>query len=211
MTGYHTAHLTPDPSRETVWTVVARHLDRWIDPSARVLEVGAGYCDWINKVRAARRVAVDIWPQFVQYAAPGVDTRVLDAAVDLPSLGESSFDVVLASNVLEHFEPDVAASVAADVARLLRPGGRFIAIQPNFSQSPHRYFDDYTHRAVFTEISLPAMLRSRGFHIELVKRRFLPYSMAQARLRVRPWMVRAYLHSPLKPMAGQMLVIARRD
>jgi SAM-dependent methyltransferase len=210
VTGYHAAHLTHNRSRAIVWAVVARHLSAWIDPKAAVLEVGAGYCDWINNVTAARRVAVDIWPDMTTFAAPGVEAVVLDAARDLKTLGQSAFDVVLASNVLEHFPPDTAASVVADIAAVLRPGGRVILIQPNFRQSPHRYFDDYTHRAVFTDISLPALLRSQGFHIELVKRRFLPYSMNQARMRVRPWMVTAYLHSPLKPMAGQMLVIGRK-
>jgi len=40
--------------------------------------------------------------------------------------------------------------------------------------------------------------------------RFLPYSMRGTRIPIRPWIVRAYLRSPLKPMAGQMLVIGHR-
>jgi hypothetical protein len=44
-----------------------------------------------------------------------------------------------------------------------------------------------------------------------VKPKFLPYSMRDSRLPIAPWLVRAYLHSPWKPMAGQMLVVARRD
>jgi len=44
-----------------------------------------------------------------------------------------------------------------------------------------------------------------------VQPRFLPYSMRGTKLPIRPWTVRAYLRSPVKPMAGQMLVIASRD
>src|SRR5262249_68813 len=186
----------------TVWKVIAAHLSGFVPPSAHVLEIGAGYCDWINNVTAARRVAVDIWPEIERYAALGVQPVVLDAATELRVLGTSAFDLVLRSNGREHFAPDVAAAVAGDVASLLKPGGRFIVIQPNFRHAWRHYFDDYTHRSVFTDISLPTLLRAQGFSIDSVEPRFLPYSMRGTRFPVRPWIVRAYLRSPIKPMAG---------
>jgi SAM-dependent methyltransferase len=211
VTGYHAAHLPADPARAVVWKVVAEHLAPWVPPGAHVLEIGAGYCEWINNVRAARRVAVDIWPDVARYAASGVEARVLDASHALRTLGTEMFDVALASNILEHFEPGVAASVVEDLAVLLKPGGRLIVIQPNFRYASREYFDDYTHRAVFTDVSLSNLLRAHGFAIDKVVPRFLPYSIRGSKLPIRPWTVRAYLRSPFKPMAGQMLVIARRD
>jgi SAM-dependent methyltransferase len=208
---YHSVHLTQDPARDVVWQVVASHLAYLIPPEAHVLEIGAGYCAWINAVRAARRVAVDIWPDVARHAAAGVDARVLDVTTGLRSLGDGTFDVALASNVLEHFEPDTAAAVAGDVLRVLKRGGRLLAIQPNFRHAGSRYFDDYTHRAVFTDVSLPALLRAQGFQVDEVRARFLPYSMRNSRLPIRSWLVRTYLRSPFKPMAGQMLVVAHRE
>jgi SAM-dependent methyltransferase len=211
MRSYHAAHLTPDPARTGVWRVIAEYLAPWIPHGAHVLEIGAGYCDWINHVRADRRVAVDTWHELPAWAGRGVEAAVLDAASGLTTLGRARFDTVLASNVLEHFAPDVAASVVADVFGLLKPGGRFILIQPNFRYAYREYFDDYTHRAVFSDVSLPALLRAQGLDIEVVHPRFLPYTMQNARVRPRAWMVRAYLHSPIRPHAGQMLVIARKS
>jgi SAM-dependent methyltransferase len=210
VTGYHAAHLPEDPARATVWNVVARHLASWIPADAHVLEIGAGYCDWINNVSAPRRVAADVWPEVGRFAAKGVEAVVMDVSRDLGVFGAAAFDVVLASNVLEHFPPDVAASVVADVATVLKPGGRIIIVQPNFRYAWRRYFDDYTHRAVFTDVSLPALLRVRGFQVDAVKPRFLPYSMRGTRIPIRPWLVRAYLASPVKPLAGQMLVVAHK-
>jgi cyclopropane fatty-acyl-phospholipid synthase-like methyltransferase len=207
---YHDSHLTLDPARPLVWSVVAEHLSPFIPPDAEVLEIGAGYCDWINQVRAARRVAVDVWPEVRRFAGAGVDSQVLDVSTDLRTFPPGSFDTVLASNILEHFVPDVTAEIVADVFALLRPGGRLLIIQPNFAHAPRQYFDDYTHRSVFTHVSLPALLRSRGFLIDAVKPRFLPYSMRGSRLPIQRWLVRAYLQSPFKPMAGQMLVVARK-
>ena len=34
-----------------------------------------------------------------------------------------AFDVVLASNVIEHFEPEAAAGIVSEIVRLLRPAG----------------------------------------------------------------------------------------
>ena len=209
-TTYHDAHFTEHPQRAVVWRAVSAHLAGLVPADASVLEIGAAYCHWINQVTARRRVAVDIWPGVADHAAPGVEALVLDASTGLAALGEAAFDVVLASNVLEHFEPDVAAAVVRAVGRALRPGGRLILIQPNFRVAWRSYFDDYTHRAVFTDVSLPAMLRAEGFAIERVDARFLPYSMRGLRLPIPGWMVRAYLHSPVRPRAGQMLVVATR-
>ncbi len=208
---YHAAHLTPDPARAVVWGAIADHLAPWVPADAHVLEVGAGYCDWINQVRASRRLAVDIWPEVGRFAAAGVTAQVLDASRDLRSIGLGTFDTVLASNVLDHFPPDPAAAVAADIAAVLKPGGRLIVIQPNFRYAYREYFDDYTHRAVFTDVSLAALLRASGFTIEHVQARFAPYTMQRRRIAPRRWLVRAYLRSPIKPGAGQMLVIARKD
>ena len=208
--GYHAAHLTADPARTVLWSVIARPLARWIPPDAHVVELGAGYCDWINHVQAARRVAVDIWPDIPRHAGPGVETMVLDLSGDLTALGRSTFDAVLASNVLEHFEPDTASRLVGGIADMLRPGGRVVLVQPNFRFAFRHYFDDYTHRSIFTDVSLPALLRAHRLDIELVQPRFLPYSIRGARGFVHPWLVRAYLHAPVKPLAGQMLVVARK-
>jgi SAM-dependent methyltransferase len=211
MASYHTAHLVDDPRRATVWKVVARYLASHVAPGAHVLELGAGYCDWINNVQASRRVAVDVWPELPAHTAPGVEPMVIDISNGLHSFGDATFDVVLASNLLEHFAPDAAAEVVREVARLLRPAGRFIVIQPNFRYAWRRYFDDYTHRAIFTDVSLAALLRAHGFTIIDVKPRFVPYSMQGTRIPIASWLVKAYLMSPFKPAAGQMLVIAQKE
>ena len=85
-------------------------------------------------------------------------------------------------------------------------------MQPNFRYAYRHYFDDYTHRSMFTHVSLaePAAL-ARVCASLRVEPRFLPYSMRESRLPVTPWLVRAYLRSPIKPRAGQMLLVAQKD
>jgi SAM-dependent methyltransferase len=154
---------------------------------------------------------VDQWAELPAHAGPGVEPVVLDLRDGLTGFGQQSFDAVLASNLLEHFEPDAAAALAGQVAGVLKPGGRFIVIQPNFRYAWWQYFDDYTHRAVFTDVSLPAMLRSQGFAIAAAQPRFLPYSMRDRSIPFARWLVKAYLRSPVRIGAGQMLVIATKE
>jgi len=80
MTSYHDAHLAEDPRRAIVWQAVAHHLAPQVPKDSHVLELGAGYCHWINNVQATRRVAVDLWPDLKTHVAPGVEPLVLDIA-----------------------------------------------------------------------------------------------------------------------------------
>lgn len=220
--GYHAVHLPAHPARDVVWRVIADYLRPYSRPTDHVVEIGAGYCHWINAVVAARRVAIDSWAGFPAYAAPGVETRVMDVTPrsietdaanrgGLAALGTGQFDTALASNLLEHFAPDAAAALVGDVATLLKPRGRFILVQPNFRYAYRHYFDDYTHRSIFTDVSLANLLRAHGFAIERAEPRFLPYSMRETRWPIAAWLVRAYLQSPIRPLAGQMLIVGRKS
>jgi len=208
---YHAVHLTEDATRATVWEVLVDYLSIYVQPQAHVLELGAGFCYWINEVTAARKVAIDVWPDLFKYAAPDVQAVQHDLSFGLPSFKDELFDVVLASNVLEHFEPDTAAQLIAEVFACLRANGRFIVIQPNFRFAYRHYFDDYTHRSIFTEVSLSNLMRAHGFDIERLQSKFLPYSLRGSRWPIRPWMIRTYLRSPLKPLAGQMLIVGHKS
>lgn len=209
-TSYHAVHLKETGSRAVLWRVLTDYLTRYTPNNAAALELGAGYCYWINEVRARRKVAVDIWDELGKHTAPGVQPVIADLVAGLGPLNGERFDVALASNLLEHFEPDVTARIVADVYAHLNPGGRFIVIQPNFRYAYRSYFDDYTHRSIFTDVSLPNLMRAKGFEVEQVQPRFMPYSLRDGRLPVVPLLIRMYLASPIKPFAGQMLVVARK-
>lgn len=76
---------------------------------------------------------------------------------------ESSFDCITMWAVLEHvYEP---SEYIAKIARLLKPGGRFIALVTNFNslQARVQRADDYPrHLTLFTRSSLARITRSHG-------------------------------------------------
>jgi hypothetical protein len=95
------------------------------------------------------------------------------------------------------------------VHRVLRPGGRFAVLQPNFRLNPGRYFDDYTHRAIFTDESLTDWLGASGFRVVECVPRFLPLTV-KSRGGALTALVPLYLRLPWRPFAGQMFVLAER-
>ena len=73
--GYFGTRLAHDPNRAKVWQHLTAYLTRWIAPDARVLELGAGWCDFANSVRAGRVVAMDVDAVVKQAASGDVETR----------------------------------------------------------------------------------------------------------------------------------------
>jgi SAM-dependent methyltransferase len=206
---YHATRFRPDPRRARLWAHLTRYLSRYVPADAAVLELGAGYCHFINDVPARRRVAVDLGDLVAAAAAPGVEAVTADARAYLASAPAVSFDFVFASNFLEHFDWPDLDRMAGDVHRILRPGGRLALLQPNFRLQPGRYFDDYTHRAIFTDVSLCDWLESAGFRIVECVPRFLPLTV-KSRAGGLTFLVPLYLRLPWRPLAGQMFVLAER-
>jgi SAM-dependent methyltransferase len=207
---YHDSRFTYDARRDLVWRQVCRYLQRrHIPENARLLELGAGYCHFVNNIVAAERHALDLFPRLTEYAGPGVTAHVQDCTC-LDAFAEQTIDVVFASNLLEHLDRDELTRTLAEIRRVLAPGGRLVLIQPNFKYCYADYFDDYTHKFVFTHLSLCDMLRNEGFGIRAVEPRFLPFSM-KTKVPKAGWLVALYLASSYRPMAGQMLVVATRD
>ena len=206
--GYFETRLAHLPQRRGVWQHICRYLRKWIAPTDDVLELGAGWCDFANTIAARNVVAMDIDSTVVKAAAPHVRAEVGDCS-DLRRFENASFDVVFASNLLEHLDRPTATSLLEEAARVLRPGGRLILLQPNFRLNPGGYFDDYTHVAIYTDRSLHDYLKSLGWRDVVIQPRFLPLTM-KSRASSLTFLVPWYLRSPIKPLAGQMLAVARR-
>ena len=204
--GYFETRLAHNDSREAVWKHITSYLARWIPADADVLELGAGWCDFSNLVQAGTVTAMDIDSVVTRAAAEHVRPVVGDCS-DLSGFEDASVDVVFASNLLEHLERPVTERLLSEAKRVLRPDGRLILLQPNFRLNPGGYFDDYTHVAIYTDRSLVDFLTASGWKPAHVFARFLPLTMKSKGSRLT-FLVPIYLRSPVKPFAGQMLVVA---
>lgn len=117
----YTRSTGPDP-RELIFEAVAE-----VAPRA-VLEVGGGPGELAARIAGDLQcdlVMVDISDRMVELArSRGVDARVGDVQ-ELP-FGDESFDCAVAAWMLFHV-PDLDRGLA-ELARVLRPGGRLVAV-----------------------------------------------------------------------------------
>jgi SAM-dependent methyltransferase len=198
--------------QQAFWRPICHYLQRYVHPDGVTLDLGAGFCHFINNIRSREKIALDINEENLQrYANEGVRS-IVAAGSDLSMIPSASVDTVFASNVYEHFHSreQVAASFA-EVHRILRPEGTFIILQPNFAYCWRQYFDFFDHRLIFTHAGMAEGLLTCGFEITEVVARFLPFT-SKSRLPTAPWLVWLYLHLPLawRILGGQMLIVARK-
>lgn len=199
-------------AKARLWAVLcADFFQDYVRPSDAVLDLGAGFCEFINHIQCATRYAVDGNPQIAALAAPGVAAHC-GRADRLDWLPDGAVDVVFASNFFEHL-PDSAAllAVLAEARRVLRPDGRLLILQPNIRYAYREYWDFLDHHLALSHVSMVEALALAGFRADEVRPRFLPFSTKSA-LPQWAWLVRLYLRLPLaqRLLGKQMFVLARK-
>jgi SAM-dependent methyltransferase len=199
--------------RDKIWRVlVDEYFTRWLPAGATVLDLGCGHCEFINNtVRSEKRLGMDLNPDTVQQAAPGV--QILAQSCSQPwAIPDGSLDVVFTSNFFEHlYTKRDLRDTLMEAWRCLRPGGRIIALGPNIRYLPGEYWDFYDHYLPLTEMSLGEVMTETGFTLEEQIPRFLPYTMSRGG-QPPIWMLRLYLKLTFAwPLFGkQFLVVARK-
>jgi SAM-dependent methyltransferase len=195
-------------SRRGVWKEIVRYVQKDAGEIYTLVELGTGYCDFINQFPARRKIGYDIRPEMLQFAGIEVDLRI-ESAIRLSGLQDSSVDLVFASNFMEHLRQKELNILLPRISDVLSHRGRLILIQPNYRLNPDHYFDDETHQTVFSDENIRPFLEEYGFRVLKLIPGFLPFSM-KSRLPQWPFLVRLYLKSPIKPLAGQMYIVAEK-
>lgn len=203
---YFETRLSYEPKRDAIWAVIVEYLQRFIPPNATVLELGAGYCSFINHVQAAQKHALDQSDIIEQYADASVTTHILDCS-HLQVFETSMFDTVFSSFLFEHLTREKLDNVITQIRRVLKTNGVLITLLPNFKYIARHYFDDYTHVQIFSHLSFADYITSKGLKVTEVQGRFLPYSF-KSRLPQSALLTKLYLALPFRPLAGNMLVVA---
>lgn len=141
-----------------------------LSDEASVLDLGAGPGQFDELLaRFAKVVSMD----FRAFATTNV---VADLTKPLP-LQSGAFDAVMASNVLEHI-PDTRA-LLAEVRRVLKPGGRFVATIP-FMMRVHQKPYDFNR---YTNFQLEALARTAGFSDVRVEALSTPLEVHETNVR----------------------------
>lgn len=199
--------------RQQVWKILCSNFfSSYIDTAtARVLDVGAGWGEFINNIEAGEKFAIDLNPETRERLSKGIGFLHQDCSQ--PWDMESGYlDLVFTSNFLEHLNDKSSIErTVAESYRCLKDGGLFICMGPNIKAVPGAYWDFWDHNIPLTELSCVELLQMKGFTIERCTGRFIPYSMS-TKFNPPLALMRLYLRLPLLwPLFGkQFLIVGRK-
>ena len=173
--------------KTALWKVLCQSFfQKYVRESDTVVDLGAGYCEFINNIRCAKKYAVDL-SEDTQTAAAEDVTVVLKPATDLSSFEAQTVDAVFASNLFEH----------------LRTKDELMAVLRAYRE----YWDYLDHHLPLTHLSLEEALNIVGLTVREMRPRFLPYSF-KSRLPQSPFLLKLYLAAgPLHLIFGKQLFL----
>lgn len=142
-------------------------------PQGDLLEIGPGHGTLAQAAVAAgyRYTAIEASPILADLLRKKGLT-VIEAFTPPIPFPDQSADVVYADQVLEHMSGiDAARAFTAEAKRILRPGGIFFVVVPDYLKERTFFWDvDYTHNFVTTERRCKQLLYDGGFTVERVVR-----------------------------------------
>lgn len=152
--------------RKRVWrALIDGFFQRYVPHDSAVLDLGCGYGEFVNQIKAGTKYAMDLNPDAPRYLESEV--RFLKQDCSQPwAIPERSLDVVFTSNFFEHLPDKPSLGRTLDNLKMaLKPGARLIAMGPNIRYLPGLYWDFWDHYLPLTETSLAEALETRGFRI----------------------------------------------
>ncbi|HEY9850415.1 MAG TPA: methyltransferase domain-containing protein [Leptolyngbyaceae cyanobacterium] len=197
----------------SLWKVLIENfLQEYISLDSVVLDIGGGYCEFINQVKAKEKYLIDLNPDSKLFAAHNVKIFNVDILnVKDREVMKTEYDIIFVSNFFEHLNSkEELVSLLLFCFNHLNPGGSLLVIQPNYKYSYKEYYDFIDHQLPVTHLSLKEVLEAIGFKINILIPKFLPFS-TQGR-PTSPKLLKLYLKLPLLWLffGGQMFVKASK-
>ncbi|MBV5327748.1 MAG: class I SAM-dependent methyltransferase [Chlorobium sp.] len=201
------------PRKNAIWRVICQdYLQKFIDPADTVVDIACGYGEFLNNIKAGKKIAVDLNCDAQIFLKPEIEFHQCSATKINSVLVNGSVDVVFVSNFLEHLPDKKTLNDLLDkILVSLKPLGKCIILGPNLRFLPGKYWDFFDHQLGLTNLSLSEALKIKGFSVDVCIDRFLPYSTLGA-LPTHPFLVKAYLKLPMvwKVLGRQFFIVAHK-
>ena len=168
---------------------------RYVPADAVILDVGAGYCEFINNIKGKRKIAIDLNSELKKYADNDVE-QVTGDFTEMKGILDNSCDVVFVSSFFEHLTKDDILKVLNQIHRVLKNNGKLLILQPNIRLCYKDYWNFFDHITPLDDRSLSEALEISDFKIVECRVRFLPYTI-KSRFPRFVFLIRIYLKIPI--------------
>lgn len=155
--------------------------------NASILDVGCGMGHFVSYLRhkGFQNVrGVDHSVEQVECClSAGLPVAKIDDVFEYLKLHKNAFDLIMMSDVLEHFDKNEVMLVLEDLRGALRVGGALVLRVPNMSSiyGLHGRYLDFTHEVGFTESSLNQVLMCTGFALIRIRDNKIPFGFSPKR------------------------------
>jgi SAM-dependent methyltransferase len=198
--------------KEKIWKVFRQvFFQKLIPEESVVLDIGAGYCEFINHIKCKNKYAVDLNQDTLTFA--NADVGILNCSSKGLALSSGLVDAVFMNNLLGRLRTkDDIITILLEVFGVPKPGGLLIILQPNIRYLHQGYWEFFDHHIPLSDRSMAETLRMTGFRIKKVFPKCLPYT-TKSRIPKRPIIVPIYLNLPfIRSIFGkQRLTLGRKD
>jgi hypothetical protein len=192
--------------KNEIWRVLCKNFfQKYIPSHSVVVDIAAGYCEFINNLKAHTKIAIDLNPDIRLFADETVQV-INDSFFNMGNHLQGKADVIFASNVFEHLDTkDQVLSAVRIAATHLKPpcngarGGQLMILQPDIRYTDAAYWDFIDHKVALTGKALIEAGEMCGLKPVRHIRKFLPYS-TKSGLPQHPFLVWCYLK--LMPASG---------
>lgn len=182
--------------RQKMYLVLcSEFFQKYIPEDATVLEIGAGYCEFINNIKAKSKIALDLNPDVKSFAKDSVEV-IISSSVDMREIGDGSVDIVFTNNFFEHLSKENIVKTIREAHRVLRDNGRFLILQPNIRFCFKDYWMFFDHITPLDDRSLSEVLEVNGFRVVECRPKFLPYT-TKSKLPKSIFLLGLYLKFPI--------------
>jgi SAM-dependent methyltransferase len=162
-----------------------------LSADAPILDVGAGTGANLRLLRDlgfVRAIGIDLSPEAIRFCAEKGLGRVEPGDARALPFADCRFDLVFATDVIEHVEDDVAA--LREIRRVVKPGGRLLLTVPAFAMLWGLQDEVSRHRRRYRLADLLGRLDAAGLaplqHFYFNYLLFLPILAARRLIRVLP-------------------------
>lgn len=121
--------------KKSIWESICRYLERYMpDDTKIVVDVAAGYCEFINNIRCnGTKVAIDVNPDVEKCASVEVKTIVGNINNLDNYFKKESVSIFFMSNFLEHITKKEIDELLKKEYELLEPGGGNLDINAQYT------------------------------------------------------------------------------